>query len=410
MVSPNTAPGALLEDARALLPDLVELRRTLHRRPEVGLQLPETQAIVVAELERLGLATERGTSLSSVIARIGGTADGAADGPTILLRADMDGLPLNEDSGLDFASTVEGAMHACGHDTHVTMLLGAARLLLARRDLLAGRVVLMFQPGEEGHHGARFMLDEGLLDAPAGGALPSDAFAIHISTRYPSGTVLLRAGAMLAANDTLRIVVRGRGGHASTPHLALDPIPIAAEIVLGLQTLVGRRVDVFDPAVVTIAHMAAGTTTNVIPEEALLEGTIRTVSERTRTVVAGAVRQLVAGIVAAHGAAAEITIVPGYPVTINDAAATERVTAIATELIGADRVVTLDDPVMGAEDFSYVLQRVPGAFAWLGGRPAEVDPATAPQNHSNRVVFDESAMAVGVALYAGVALRALAPR
>jgi amidohydrolase len=413
-VSTDPALGALLDDAGALLPELVEVRRTLHRTPEIGLQLPHTQATVVAELDRLGLAVERGKSLTSVTARIDGAdagrGGGRVDRPTILLRADMDGLPLHEDTGLPFASNVDGAMHACGHDTHLTMLLGAARLLLARRDRLAGQVVLMFQPGEEGYHGARFMIDEGVLEGGAGAPAPGEAFAIHISTRYPTGTVLLRAGAMLAANDTLRIVVRGRGGHASTPHLAVDPIPVAAEIVIGLQTMVGRRVDVFDPAVVTIAHLQAGTTTNIIPEEALLEGTIRTVSERTRAAVAATIRELVAGIAAAHGASAEVRIEPGYPVTINDPAAADRVAAIATELIGADRVVTLDDPVMGAEDFSYVLQRIPGALAWLGGRPADVDPATAPQNHSNRVVFDEPAMAVGIALYAAVALGALAPR
>jgi len=401
---------ALLADARAALPTLVEIRRALHRRPEVGLDLPETQAAVVADLRGLGLDCELGRGLSSVVARIDGTGDGAADGPTILLRADMDGLPVQEDTGLPFASTAAGTMHACGHDCHVTMLLGAIRLLLARRDRLHGRVLLMFQPGEEGYHGAKLMLEEGLLEGAGPGPAPSQAFAIHIGTRYPTGTINLRPGAMLAANDTLRIVVRGRGGHASTPHLAVDPIPVAAEIVIALQTMVGRRVDVFDPAVVTIAHVVAGTTTNIIPEEALLEGTIRTVSERARVEVIAMIPGLVHAIAAAHGASAEVSIVPGYPVTMNDQAMAEVVTTLATGLIGADAVHTLADPIMGAEDFSYILQRVPGAFAFLGARPADEDPATAPQNHSNRVVFDEDAMPVGMALYAAMALRALAPR
>ena len=400
----------LLADARASMPELLEIRRALHRRPEVGLDLPETQSTIATDLTDLGLDCELGRGLTSVVARIEGTGDGAAGGPTILLRADMDGLPVQEDTGLPFASTAAGTMHACGHDLHVTMLLGAVRLLLARRDLLNGRVLLMFQPGEEGYHGAKLMLEEGLLESAGPARAPSEAFAIHIGTRYPTGTINLRPGAMLAANDTLRIVVRGRGGHASTPHLAVDPIPVAAEIVLALQTMVGRRVDVFDPAVVTIAHLAAGTTTNIIPEAALLEGTIRTVSERARVEVMAMIPGLVHAIAAAHGASAEVSIVPGYPVTVNDPAMSEVVTALATDLIGADSVHTLADPIMGAEDFSYVLQRVPGAFAFLGARPPAEDPATAPQNHSNRVVFDEAAMPVGMALYAAMALRALAPR
>ncbi len=317
----------------------------------------------------------------------------------------MDGLPLHEDTGLAFASETGDTMHACGHDTHVAMLLGAARLLVARREQFAGNVLLMFQPGEEGWHGARYMLEEGLL-----GAAPSavtSAFAIHISTRYATGTIHLRAGAIYAAADTIRLTVRGRGGHASTPHLALDPIPVAAEIVLALQSMVTRTVDVFDPAVVTIAHVMAGTRDNIIPETALIEGTIRTVSEATRAAVHAGVRRVVDGICAAHGASAELEIEPGYGVTVNDADFAALVRNVATDLLGADSVHALDAPVMGAEDFSYVLQRVPGAMCHLGARPPEVDEATAPQNHSNRVVFDEPAMAVGAALHAAVALRYL---
>ncbi len=397
---PSPLPS-LLSEARALLPEIVALRRTLHRRPEVGLQLPFTQSVVVAELERLGLQPHRGRSVSSVTAVVAG----AHPGPTILLRGDMDGLPLHEDTGLAFASETGDTMHACGHDTHVAMLLGAARLLVARHEQFAGNVLLMFQPGEEGWHGARYMLEEGLL-----GAAPSPvtgAFAIHISTRYATGTIHLRAGAIYAAADTIRLTVRGRGGHASTPHLALDPIPVAAEIVLALQSMVTRTVDVFDPAVVTIAHVMAGTRDNIIPETALIEGTIRTVSEATRAAVHAGVRRVVDGICAAHGASAELEIEPGYGVTVNDADVAALVRNVATDLLGADSVHALDAPVMGAEDFSYVLQRVPGAMCHLGARPPEVDEATAPQNHSNRVVFDEPAMAVGAALHAAVALRYL---
>ena len=399
----TTEIQSLLPAAQALLPETVALRRRIHRRPERGLSLPATQALVVAELERLGLTARQGHETTWVTAVI----EGAGPGPTVLLRGDMDALPLSEDTGLDFSSEIDGAMHACGHDTHVAMLLGAARLLVERRAAFVGRVLLMFQPGEEGFHGARVMLDEGLLEA-AGPDQPASAFALHISTEYAAATINVRPGPMMAAADFLKVEVRGRGGHASQPSAALDPITVAAEIVLALQTMVTRRVEVFDPAVVTIAHLSAGTTNNIIPESAFLEGTIRTFSESTRTLVHDGIRRLAKGIAEAHGATAEVEVIPGYPVTTNDPAFSELVRATAVELLGADAVPGRIDPVMGAEDFSYVLQRVPGAMAFLGARPADEDPATAPANHSNRVVFDEDSMAVGVATYVAVALRSLA--
>ena len=400
------APTAgLLDAARAIHDDVVAIRRRIHRRPEIGLDLPQTQAVVIEELAKLGIGGTKGQALSSVV----GLIEGGKPGPTVLLRGDMDALPLREDTGLDFASETDGAMHACGHDTHVAMLLGAARLLQERRADLPGAVILMFQPGEEGMGGARTMIEEGLLDAATadGGARPTGALAIHISTRYPAGEIHLRPGPQMAATDVIRITVRGRGGHASAPHTALDPIAVAAEIVLALQAMVTRRIDVFDPAVVTIAQITAGTTNNIIPETAFLFGTIRSVSERTRVEVRAGVRRVAEGIAAAHDATAEVDLEPGYPVTINDAGYTALVTETARRLIGADRVVELRAPVMGAEDFSYVLQQVPGAMAFVGGTPPGVDPASGPQNHSNLVVFDEDALPVGVALYAAVAIRHL---
>jgi amidohydrolase len=392
----------LLQAARQRLPEIVALRRELHRQPEIGLELPRTQAAVAGALEGLGLEARPGRSVSSLTAVI----EGARPGPTMLLRADMDGLPLQEETDLPFSSEIAGAMHACGHDTHVAMLMGAARLLLERRAGWPGRVVLMFQPGEEGYHGARSMIEEGLLDGPEA---PAAAFALHISNRYATGTVDLRPGPLMASADRLIITVRGRGGHASTPHLALDPIPVAAAIVQALQVMVTRRIDLFDPAVITIAAISAGTTNNIIPETASMDGTIRTISEGTRSAVHERIREVCSGIAAAYGAEVEAEIVPGYPVTENDSDFTELVTGVAEELAGADRVVRLPAPIMGAEDFSYVLQRVPGAMAFIGARPDGLDPETAPQNHSNRVVFDEEPMALGAAMYAGVALRYLAP-
>ena len=396
-------PHDLLAAAQAILPDLVDLRRRLHRTPEVGLQLPKTQAIVVAELRALGLEPRPGTSTTSVTAVI----EGARPGPTILLRADMDGLPLLEETGLPFASETPGTMHACGHDTHMTMLLGAARLLVERRQQIAGRVLLMFQPGEEGFAGARYMLDEGLLDRPAGEEV-TGAFAFHIWTGHATGTVHVRPGAFLAAADFIDLVIRGRGGHASEPHKTVDPIPVAAEVVLALQSMVTRRGDVFDPTVVTISHVDAGTTHNIIPETAFLQGTIRTVSEENRAAVHGWVRRVVEGVCAAHGVTAELRIDPGYPVTFNDPAFAAFAADVARDVVGPDAVIEMANPIMGAEDFSYILQRVPGAMFFVGARPPEEDPATAPQNHSNRVTHHEPAMAVGAAVYAGVALRPLA--
>ena len=367
----------------------------------MGLQLPETQAVVAEALRSIGLEPKLGGTTTSVVAVI----DGDLPGPTTLLRADMDALPLGEDTGLPFASEVDGVMHACGHDTHVAMLLGAAGILVERRASLRGRVLLMFQPGEEGFHGARFMLEEGLLDdGPHGAGGVTRAFALHISTRYASGVVALRPGPMLASADRIVGTVHGRGGHASTPHLALDPVPVTAELVLALQAMVTRRIDVFDPAVVTITRLTGGTTNNIIPAQVEFEGTIRTVSEEARALVGASVRQVAAGIAAAHGASIDLEIVPGFPVTVNDPGVTAWIRSLAASIAGEDLVQDLAAPIMGAEDFSYVLQRVPGMMAFLGARPAHEDPLTAPQNHSNLVVFEEAPMATGVALFAAAAL------
>ncbi len=339
------------------------------------------------------------TSVTAVI-------DGMAPGPTVLLRADMDALPLTEETGLDFTSEIPGAMHACGHDTHMAMLLGAARLLVERRLSYSGRVLLMFQPGEEGLHGARHMLDEGLLEMAGGGSV-TGAFALHISPQFRTGTINLRPGPMLAAADRLRIVVRGRGGHASAPHTSIDPVATSAMIMVGLQTMVTRRINVFDPTVITIAHVSAGSTHNIIPESAELEGTIRTFSEATRAAVHDEIRRAATGIAAAFGATADVDIEPGYPVTSNDPAFEAAVYATVSELIGPEDVCVLDAPLMAAEDFSYILQRVPGTLAFIGARLPELDPATAPSNHSSRVIHDEAALSIGAATYAAVALRHL---
>src|SRR4051812_18520076 len=399
----DTTAADLLAAARADADRTVDLRRRLHRQPEVGLHLPKTQAAVLEAFADLPIEVSTGTSTSSVV----GVLRGARPGPTYLLRGDMDALPLQEDTGLPFASEVPGVMHACGHDTHVAMLLGAARLLAERRNEIAGQVVFMVQPGEEGHHGARYMLDEGLLgvvpEAPVSGA-----FALHISSTFTSGSINVRPGPMMAAADQWKMTVRGRGGHASMPHAAADPIPVAAEIVLALQSMVTRRVDVFDPAVVTVAHIEAGSTSNVIPESVFLEGTIRTLSAERRREVLAAVERVATHVAAAHGLELEFVHVEGYPVTVNDAGVAARVLETASALLGEPATALMPAPLMGAEDFSYVLEQVPGAMAFLGACPPGSEPENAPPNHSNLVVFDEEPLPAGVALYAQMALNALA--
>jgi amidohydrolase len=397
----------LRKASRDLLDDMVTLRRTLHEWPEIGNDLPITRENVLEALDGLPLDVTLHETTSGIAAIL----DGAKPGPTVLLRGDMDALPLTEDTGLDFTSRTDGCMHACGHDTHTAMLVGAAKLLSAQRGDIAGRVLFMFQPGEEGNHGARFMLEEGLLDLPAradGSASPvTGAFALHITSSLPTGWLSCRGGSIMASADTLYITVKGRGGHASEPYRALDPIPIACEIVQSLQTMVTRRIDVFDPAVVTVGKIVAGTVNNIIPETAHIEGTIRAVSERTRRAVRDGIRRVAEGIAAAHDAEVIVRLEDGYPVTINDKTQADVVLDLASGLVGADKTIRLPNPIMGAEDFSYVLQEVPGAMVFLGGTPSDRNLATAAPNHSNRVLFDEQAMVTGTAMYAAMALNHL---
>jgi hippurate hydrolase len=380
------------------LGEAIALRRAIHADPELGLDLPRTTAKVKAALAGLPLEIREGPSTTGLVAILRGPANGR----TVLLRGDMDALPLTEDTGLAFTSLNHGAMHACGHDTHVAMLAGAARALCASRERLAGTVMLMFQPGEEGWHGARHMIEDGLLDP-----LPDAAFALHISPNMPSGVFAGRAGPLLAASDTLRIRVVGAGGHASMPHDALDPIPVLCEIVTALQTFVTRRVPVFEPAVITIAHINAGTTSNVIPEHGRLLGTIRTLSERTRTLVHEGVRMVAENIAVAHGFTAEVEVDDGFPVTVCDGRVTDLAARTARRLFGEGGWITMSNPMMGAEDFSYVLQKVPGAMAFLGAAPEGGDYRSCCALHSNRMVLDENVMARGIAMHCAMAEAAL---
>jgi len=399
--------STLREESNDQLSEAVDLRRQLHQWPETGNHLPITRDAVLGALEGLPLDIDLHTKTSGIAA----TLTGDRPGPTILLRGDMDALPMPEDTGLDFSSKVDGKMHACGHDTHTAMLVGAAKMLAGHRSDLAGRVLFMFQPGEEGHHGARYMLDEGLLDLPPladGTASPvTGAFALHITSALPSGILSVKGGALMASSDRLLITVNGRGGHASEPHRALDPIPVACEIVQAMQLMVTRRIDVFDPTIVTVGRISAGTTNNVIPETAEIEGTIRAVSESTRKKVHEGIQRVAEGVAAAHDATVTVEIDLGYPVTSNNNDFAAFAQQVAGDIIGADHVLQMPHPVMGAEDFSYVLEAVPGSMMFMGGTPSDRNPSKAAPNHSNRVMFDEQAMATGIAVYAGVAMRHL---
>jgi amidohydrolase len=393
----------LLMEARTLLPAAIGLRRRIHARPELGLDLPLTTQAVLEGLEGLDVEIRRGPSTSGLVVSLAGTKPGSQSGRTILLRGDMDALPMPEETGLVFSSEFEGRMHACGHDAHTAMLVQAVHLLHRHRDDLPGTVKFMFQPGEEGYHGAELMIKDGLLDDDP---RPDAAFALHINPNLSAGAVTTKPGPMLASADLWTIVVRGKGGHASMPHLAVDPVPVAFEIGLALQTMVTRRADVFDPIVVTCGKMTAGSTNNVIPETAEMIGTLRACSELAREMARKGIERVAGNIAAAHLCQATVTIVPGYPVTVNDADFVNFVRGVATDLLGPEHYVPAHSPIMGAEDFSYVLQRMPGCMMFLGVMPEGHHDHVAPC-HSGHMMLNEDCMAAGIALHAAIAQRFL---
>jgi amidohydrolase len=394
-----------LDEAQELLPAAVALRRRIHRQPELGLDLPLTTQAVLDGLAGLDVAIARGPSTSGLIVSLTGTKPASQTGRTILLRGDMDALPMPEETGLDFASDIPGRMHACGHDSHTAMLVQAVHLLHRHRDELPGTVKFMFQPGEEGHAGARRMIEDGLLDADP---KPDAAFALHIFPNYRAGTIVGRPGPMLASADVWTVRVKGRGGHASMPHIAVDPVPVAFEIGLALQTMVTRHINVFDPVVITCAKVTAGTANNVIPETAEMVGTLRATSERARGRAHRGVERVAANIAAAHLCEAQVTISRGYPVTVNDPGFAAFARGVATDLVGAENYLEMPTPIMGAEDFSYVLQRMPGCMMVLGVMPAgHEEHDHIASCHSNRMMLNEDAMAVGIALHAAIAHRFL---
>ena len=392
------------DDAAGLAADLAELRHEIHAEPEIGLDLPKTQAKVLRALDGLPLEVSTGDRLTSVTAVLRGSG---GSGRSVLLRGDMDALPVREETGVPWASRHDGVMHACGHDLHTAMLTGAARLLAARRSEIAGDVIFMFQPGEEGFAGARHMIEEGVLDAS--GSRPLAAYALHVSSdNLPLGTFSTKPGAMLAAADVLKVTVRGRGGHASKPHRTLDPIPAACEMVTGLQTLVTRRFNVFDPVVITVGSFHAGTADNIIGDEAAFLATCRSYSAESRARLRDETVRLVTDIGAGHGLKVDAEYVDEYPVTVNDAGEAVFAADAVADVFGAERGERAEHPITGAEDFSFIAERVPGAFLMYGACPPEREPESAPSNHSALAMFDDSVLGDGAALLAELAVRRLA--
>lgn len=385
-----------------ILGDLVAIRRDLHRNPEIGLDLPRTQAKVLAAIDGLDLEITLGQETTSVVAVL----RGAAPGPTVLLRGDMDALPVKELTGLDYASSND-YMHACGHDLHVAGLVGAARLLAARRDELAGNVIFMFQPGEEGYNGAGVMLGEGLLGAA--GEKPIAAYAIHVGPG-PRGVFMTKPGPILAGANELHITVNGVGGHGSQPHSAKDPVPALLEIGTALQTMATRKFNAFDPVIISVTQLSAGEGLNVIPESASLGATVRTLSKASTDKLATESKRLADGIAAAHGCTADVKFVVTYPVTRNDPSTTADTLTTLRAQFGEERAVDMETAIMGSEDFSLVLEEVPGTFVFLNCSPEGLDLATAEFNHSPRVLFDDGVLGDQAAALAQLAYSHLGPQ
>ncbi|HBX79238.1 MAG TPA: amidohydrolase [Acidimicrobiaceae bacterium] len=391
----------LAEQVQPVIAEVRELRRNIHQHPELGTDNPHTQQLILDALEGLGLDIQVGTSITSVVADL----VGGLPGPTVLLRADTDALPMLEESGEPFSSTIAGRAHACGHDAHVAMLVGAARVLTAERDSLRGRVRFIFQPGEEGFGGAVNMIDEGALEGV------DYAFAIHVSPNVPTGMVAGKGGPIMAATDTFEARILGKGAHASTPHFGNDPIPVACEAVSALQTMVTRRIDAFNPAVITVGRISGGTTNNVIPESVELEGTVRTVSEGARLAATTGLERIIRGVCQAHDCSVELSMTPGYPVTVNDMRFASLAAEVVTEVLGEGSYFELPTPIMGAEDFSYILQQVPGAMVFLGACPEGIQNSLeAPSCHSNLMRINEDALENGVALHVAMARAVLQGR
>lgn len=392
---------SILEQAQSMLPELQSLRRKLHQIPEFGLELPNTLKVILDEVSGLGDIT-LGKSITSAVLHI----KGDLPGPTVLLRADMDALAVVEDTGLPYAST-NGFMHACGHDLHMAMGVGAAKILASRKSELKGDVIIFFQPGEEGHHGADVMIEQDAL--MVSGSKPIRAYGLHVFSSYPLGMMGSRSGPLMASAGDLLVTVTGSGGHGSMPWLSKDPISVLNEIMSSLQTMVTKRFSAFDPVIVNIGWVRAGdtATTNVIPETASFGATVRVFSEENATKLKQYTQELVDSIATGFGLTATVEFTRATKVLMNDAQAISSVEKVTSEIFGAGRYINLPTPIAGGEDFASIVSEVPGAFVFMGACPPGTDHTTAATNHSNKAVFDDSVLGDGAALLASLAVDAL---
>jgi amidohydrolase len=392
---------SILEQAQSMLPELQSLRRKLHQIPEFGLELPNTLKVILDEISPLGEIT-LGKSITSAVLHI----KGDLPGPTVLLRADMDALAVIEDTGVPYAST-NGFMHACGHDLHMAMGVGAAKILASRKSELKGEVIIFFQPGEEGHHGADVMIEEQAL--MVSGSKPIRAYGLHVFSSYPVGMMGSRSGPLMASAGDLLVTVTGSGGHGSMPWLSKDPISVLNEIMSSLQTMVTKRFSAFDPVIVNIGWVRAGdtATTNVIPETASFGATVRVFSEENATKLKQYTQELVDSIATGFGLSATVEFTRATKVLMNDPKAISSVEKVASELFGASRYINLPTPIAGGEDFASIVSEIPGAFVFMGACPPGTDHTTAATNHSNKAVFDDSVLGDGAALLASLAVDAL---
>ncbi len=389
-------PSELRGSAEEVAGRMSEWRRAIHRHPEIGLETPQTQQLVLSALETSGIpivATGRGCT--SVVAEVEGTA--AISDRTVALRADMDALPVREQTGLEFCSRIEGIMHACGHDAHTAMLLGAALVLWSLRERFSGTVRLLFQPGEEGFGGARVMIDEGAAEGVQA------AFALHVDPGRSVGAVASRAGTFLAGVDNFEVVFEGAGGHASMPHATRDPIGAVGPFVDGLAHVAARETDPDDRAVLSVTMVHAGDALNIIPATARCAGTIRSLSRRGGELARERLRRVAAGVAASRELTANVHFQFGYPPTVNDSGVVDLASQTAAVL--GLQYQMMPSPYMGSEDFSYLLERVPGAMVFVGCRGERSGPL-----HSADLLVDERVLPVGAALHAAMALRLLSDR
>ena len=389
--------GQLIPEAEAIHDWIIDLRRTIHRRPELMYEEVETSRLVQKTLGDLGIEFEADIAKTGVLATLGN-----GDGPCVALRADMDALPIHEQADVDFRSEVDGKMHACGHDCHTAMLLGAARLLKQHEAKINGTVKLVFQPAEEGGAGGRRMREHGILKNPD----VQRIFGLHVWSMTPTGEIAARTGTFLAATTCIEIEVKGKGGHAAMPHLAIDPVTTAAKIVTELQTIVSRETDPLEPLVISVTSMHGGEAFNVIPGSMMLRGTIRTLTAEHMARAKERVTAVAESIAIANQCTAEVNF-PGedYPPTVNDGACWQLAQDIWSEQYGSETVRNTD-PVMGGEDFAFYTEEIPGCFVGLGIRN-ESEGCTYSVHHP-MFKADEAALPVGSALHAAFAFRSLA--